>query len=61
MKEAGGSLSASKIISSVGVEEVEFSSPLKLVGKVENYLQDVIDMMRRSLKDIAADSLKRFG
>ena len=52
---------ASMMKSSVGIEEVKFSKPLKLVGKVENYLQDVIDMMRMSLKDIAADSLSRFG
>ena len=29
------------------------------MGKVETYMQDVIDTMRGSLKDIAGDSLKR--
>ena len=38
-----------------------FTRPLKLERKVENYLQDVIDTMRSSIKDIAADSLKRFA
>ena len=46
--------------SSVGVEDVKFSKDLQLKGKVENYLQDVIDTMRQSLRDIASDSLRRF-
>ena len=48
------------IDSSVGKEYVPFCEPLKLERKVENYLQDVIDRMRLSIKKIAADSLKRF-
>ena len=52
---------AVNIISSVGKETLEFSEPLKLERKVENYLQDVIDRMRLSIKTIAADSLKRFA
>jgi len=43
----------------VGIEYVQFSTVLKLMGKVETYMQDVIDTMRGSLKDIAGDSLKR--
>jgi len=63
LKEAGGEErpSAMGIKSSVGVEYVEFTEPLKLERKVENYLQDVIDRMRSSIKNIAADSLKRFA
>jgi dynein heavy chain len=63
LKEAGGDErpSAMGIKSSVGVEYVEFTEPLKLERKVENYLQDVIDRMRSSIKNIAADSLKRFA
>jgi dynein heavy chain len=49
------------IHASVGKEFVDFDEPLKLERKVENYLQDVIDRMRRSIKTIAADSLKRFA
>lgn len=41
----------------VGKEYVKFSAPLKLLGKVENYLQEVINSMRSSLRDIAAESL----
>lgn len=44
----------------VGEEEVEFTSDLKLLGKVENYLQEVINTMRSSLKDIGGASLKRY-
>lgn len=42
----------------VGKEYVEFSKPLKLVGKVENYLGDVIDTMKSSLNHIAAKSVQ---
>ena len=52
---------ATGIHASVGKEFVDFDEPLKLERKVENYLQDVIDRMRRSIKTIAADSLKRFA
>lgn len=45
----------------VGKEYVEFTSELKLLGKVEIYLQDVINIMRSSLKDIAVKSLKKFS
>ena len=57
---AGERPSAINIVSSVGVETVTFTKPLKLEKKVENYLQDVIDRMRLSIKNIAADSLVRF-
>lgn len=57
---ADGSKTAMGIESSVGSEYVEFSEALKLERKVENYLQDVIDRMRLSIKTIASDSLKRF-
>jgi len=36
--------------SCVGLETVEFTEPLKLDGKVEIYLQDVIDTMRTTLR-----------
>lgn len=47
------------MITNVGVEYVEFTSPLKLLGKVENYMQDIINSMRSSLRDIAGLSLQR--
>ena len=48
---------AKKMVTCVGQEEVKFSAPLKLVGKVENYLQDLIDAMRKTLNDICSLSI----
>jgi len=45
----------------VGKEYVEFTTDLKLVGKVEVYLQSVLDTMRGSLKDISKRSLKKYN
>ena len=42
--------------SCVGKEDVEFDAPLKFMGKVENYLAEVIDKMRTTLRLIAAKS-----
>jgi dynein heavy chain len=47
------------MISCVGTEYVDFNEPLKLLGKVEGYMQDVIDAMRKSLRLIAGDSWKK--
>jgi hypothetical protein len=47
------------MISCVGVEYVTFSEPLKLLGKVESYMQDVIDSMRLTLRLIAGESWKK--
>lgn len=48
---------AKKMITCVGLEEVKLSAPLKLIGKVENYLQDLIDAMRKTLNDICSQSI----
>jgi len=61
LKEEGVRPAAIGMHSCVGKEYVPFTDNLKLLGKVENYLQDVIDIMRKSLNNIAGDSLKRFG
>lgn len=45
----------------VGKEFVEFPKPLKLVGKVETYLADVIDTMRSSLQHIGGKSIQNFA
>jgi len=47
--------------SCVGIEYVEFTEPLKLLVKVEVYLQDVIDVMRNSLKKIAGQSIQKYA
>jgi dynein heavy chain len=44
----------------VGKEYVEYTRELKLLGKVEVYMQDILDCMRGSLKDISIISIKRF-
>jgi len=46
------------MISCVGVEEVEIGNPLKLLDKVEKYLQDMINCMINTLRDIARKSFK---
>ena len=45
----------------VGIEYVEFTSPLKLLGKVENYMQEIINTMKSSLRDVAALSLVKLA
>lgn len=46
------------MITCVGTEEVTFTEALILLGKVEIYLQFLIDTMRKTLKDIANASIK---
>jgi dynein heavy chain len=45
----------------VGSEYVPYSAPLKLMGKVENYMQEVINSMKQSLRDIAAGSVTKLA
>jgi len=61
LKEEGVRPAALGMHTNVGVEYVEFTQVLKLMGKVETYMQDVIDTMRSSLKDIAGKSLVKLG
>lgn len=42
----------------MGTEEVMLSGPLKLVGKVELYLSDIVNGMIGSLRDVATLSFK---
>ena len=43
----------------VGKEYVEFTTECKLLGKVECYMQDILDVMRSSLRDISIKSLTK--
>ena len=61
LKEEGIRPAAVGMHTNVGVEYVEWTSVLKLMGKVETYMQDVIDTMRSSLKDIAGELLKQLS
>jgi dynein heavy chain len=58
--EAGGDdrPTASGMVASVGKEDVDFHTPLKLMAKVESYLQDVIDAMQNTLQQAAVASVK---
>ena len=57
LKEDGDRPIATGMETCVGKEVVQFPKPLKLQGKVENYLMDVIDCMKSSLNIIAAKSV----
>jgi dynein heavy chain, axonemal len=57
LKEDGDRPIATGMETCVGKETVQFPKPLKLVGKVENYLMDVIDKMKESLNIIASKSV----
>ena len=46
--------------SGVGVEEVKLTEKLKLVGKVEYYLHDMINSMVKTLRDIATKSFENY-
>ena len=58
MKEGGDRPTAVGMKSGVGVEYVKLTKPLTLLGKVEVYLQDMIDTMVTTLRDIATSSFK---
>ena len=49
---------AKTMITCVGTEKVEFTKPLKLVGKVERYLDDIINLMRGTLREITKSSIQ---
>jgi hypothetical protein len=40
------------MISCVGIEKLDLTKPMKMVGKVESYLADLISAMRSTLNDI---------
>ena len=51
---------ATDIDSCVGIEEIPLSTPLKLLGKVEEYLMQAIGSMMKSVKVILAKSIKTY-
>jgi hypothetical protein len=57
LKDDGDRPIATGMETCVGKEVVQFPKPLKLNGKVENYLMDVIDCMKSSLNIIASKSV----
>jgi len=61
LKEEGVRPCAVGMYTNVGVEFVPWNTPLKLMGKVETYMQDVIDNMRLSLKEAAGTLFKELS
>lgn len=60
-KTASGRPVTTKFISGVGVEEVVFEPPVPLEGKVEIYMQTVMDGMKLTLFENLKRSLKRYA
>lgn len=58
LRDAGERPFMQEMISCVGTEKVKLIEK-QLLGKVEVYLQDVIDNMRGTLNDITASSFKQ--
>ncbi len=52
--------SAVRLISGVGVEEMEFEPPVPLEGKVEKYMKDILEGMKKSLFENVKRSLVRY-
>jgi dynein heavy chain len=62
LREEGIRPFAEAMVACVGTETVQFGDfTKKLLGKVEIYLEEVLCMMRDSLKDLSLKSLKKFG
>lgn len=57
----GGRPTTWRFKSGVGVEEVDFSPPVLLEGKVEIYLQTVLDAQRSALQQALAKSINRLS
>jgi dynein heavy chain, axonemal len=60
LNDAGGRLAGSGMVSCVGVETCDWSSPLPLEGKVEEYMNAIINKMRSELKKVLNDSVKAY-
>ena len=56
MEESGDRPNVKGMKSGVGVENVKLSEPLKLVGKVEKYLQDLINAIVITLRGVTTRS-----
>ncbi len=61
LKDGGDRPTAMGMKSGVGVEYVKLTKPLQLNGKVEVYLQDMINTMVETLRDIATKSFSNYN
>jgi dynein heavy chain, axonemal len=60
LKEGSQRPSGTGIVSCVGTETCVWSSPLALDGKVEQYMNAIIDKMRSELKTVLFQSMKAY-
>ncbi len=60
LEESGDRPTVLSMKSGVGVEQVTLTEKLKLVGKVEFYLHDMIKAMIKTLRDIATKSFENY-
>ncbi len=56
MEESGDRPIVKGMKSGVGTENVKLNKPLKLVGKVETYLQDLINAIVETLREVTTRS-----
>jgi dynein heavy chain, axonemal len=61
LEESGDRPTVIGMKTGVGVEHVTLTEKLKLVGKVEFYLHDMIKAMQKTLRDIATASFTNFN
>ena len=61
MEDSGDRPSVLGMKSGIGVESVTLVEPLKLMGKVENYLQDIIDGIVNTMQAITTKSFDNHG
>jgi dynein heavy chain, axonemal len=60
LDEKGGRPVGKGVVSCVGTETCEWTSPLTLEGKVEQYMNSIIDKMRSELKAVLFQSVKAY-
>lgn len=60
LDESGARPKGCGIVSCVGTETCQWSSPLLLDGKVEQYMNGIIDKMRSELKSVLLNSVKAY-
>jgi dynein heavy chain, axonemal len=60
LDESGSVPKGTGVVSCVGIEECSWTSPLALAGKVEEYMNGIIDKMRGELKIVLLNSVKAY-
>lgn len=60
LDESGSVPKGTGVVSCVGIEECSWTSALSLAGKVEQYMNGIIDKMRGELKIVLLNSVKAY-